>query len=42
MTINEIETPNDILSFMNENIEYGCLDLYNKEHIKTMKNFRNY
>ena len=42
MTINEIETPNDILTFMNENIEYGWLDFYNNEHIKTMKNFRKF
>lgn len=27
MTINEIETPNDILTFMNENIEYGMVRL---------------
>ena len=40
MTINEIKTPQDILEFMNENIEYGWLDTDNKEHIKTMKDFR--
>ncbi len=40
MKINDIKTPNDILSFMNENIEYGWLDIYNNEHIKTMKDFR--
>ena len=40
MTIDEIKTPEDILSFMNENIEYGWLDINNNEHIKTMKNFR--
>lgn len=40
MTINEITTPNDILTFMKENIEYGWLDIYNNEHIKTMKDFR--
>lgn len=40
MTINNIKTPNDILTFMNENIKYGWLDIYNNEHIKTMKDFR--
>lgn len=40
MKINEIKTPNDILTFMNDNIEYGWLDIYNNEHIKTMKDFR--
>ena len=40
MTIDEIKTPNDILDFMNENIEYGWLDIDNNEHIKTMKHFR--
>ena len=40
MTMNEIKTPNDILTFMNENIVYGWLDIYNQEHIKTMKDFR--
>ncbi len=40
MTINEIKTPNDILNFMTENIKYGWLDIDNKEHIKTMKDFR--
>ena len=33
MTIDEIKTPNDILTFMNENIKYGWLDIYDKEHI---------
>ena len=40
MTINEIKTPHDILSFMEENIKYGWLDINNNEHIKTMKDFR--
>lgn len=40
MTINEIKTPQDILDFMNENIKYGWLDIYNNEYIKTMKDFR--
>lgn len=40
MIINDIKTPNDILTFMNNNIEYGWLDIDKNEHIKTMKDFR--
>ncbi len=40
MTIEEIKTPNDILTFMNEHITYGWLDVNNEEHINNMKNFR--
>ena len=40
MKIDEIKTPEDILEFMNSNIEYGWLDINNEEHIKNMKNFR--
>ena len=40
MTINNIKTPNDILTFMKDNIKYGWLDIDKNEHIKTMKDFR--
>lgn len=40
MKIEDIKSPQDILTFMNENIEYGWLDKENNKHIKTMKNFR--
>lgn len=40
MTISDIKTPNDILSFMNDNIKYGWLDINNDEHINNMKEFR--
>ena len=40
MEINNIKTPQDILTFMNEHIEYGWLDDKKNKHIKTMKNFR--
>jgi hypothetical protein len=40
MKIDDIKTPQDILDFMNENIEYGWIDIYGKRHIKTMKDFR--
>lgn len=40
MTISDIKTPNDILSFMNDNIKYGWVDINNNEHINDMKEFR--
>ena len=40
MTINEITSPEDILEYMKENIQYGWLDINNKEHIGNMKSFR--
>ena len=40
MTIEEIKNPQDILTFMEEHITYGWLDVNNEEHIKNMKNFR--
>ena len=40
MTIENIQTPQDILEFMKEHIKYGWLDINNEEHIGNMKNFR--
>lgn len=40
MNICEIKTPEDILQYMNENIEYGWIDINNQKHIKTMIEFR--
>lgn len=40
MEIKDIKTPQDILQFMNENIEYGWIDKNNIKHIGTMKDFR--
>lgn len=40
MTISDIKTPDDILSFMNDNIKYGWVDINNDEHINNMKEFR--
>ena len=40
MTISDIKTPNDILTFMNDNIKYGWIDINNDEHINNMKEFR--
>ena len=38
--IDKIKTPQDILNFMNKNIEYGWVDIYNKKHLNSMKDFR--
>lgn len=40
MKIENIKTPADILEFMNENIEYGWIDINGNKHIREMKNFR--
>lgn len=40
MKIEDIKSPQDILAFMNEHIEYGWLDNRKNKHIKTMQNFR--
>lgn len=40
MSIDDIKTPEDIFKYMNENIEYGWIDINNQKHIKTMKEFR--
>lgn len=40
MKIEQIQTPEDILVYMNQNIKYGWLDINNQEHIGNMKNFR--
>ncbi|GAA0077659.1 hypothetical protein UT300005_20370 [Clostridium sp. CTA-5] len=40
MDINEIKFPKDIFQYMNDNIEYGWIDINGDKHIKTMKDFR--
>lgn len=40
MTLDTIKTPEDILTYMQENIKYGWLDINNEEHIGNMKGFR--
>lgn len=40
MKIEQIQTPEDILKYMKQNIKYGWLDFNNEEHIENMKNFR--
>lgn len=40
MTIENIQTPQDVLDFMNERIKYGWIDINNEIHIGNMKNFR--
>lgn len=40
MTIEKLKTPEDILQYFEENIQYGWLDLNKQPHIMTMKDFR--
>lgn len=40
MEINQIKTPEDILQYFNDHIEYGWLDLNGEKHLMTMKEFR--
>lgn len=40
MNIKDIKSPEDILSFMNDHIEYGWIDINGEKHSKEMKNFR--
>lgn len=40
MIIEDIKTPEDILHYFEENIQYGWLDLNKQQHIMTMKDFR--
>jgi len=40
MNIDQIKTPEDILKYMVENINYGWLDYSGNKHIGNMKNFR--
>ena len=40
MTINDIKTPDDILEYLNENIEYGWIGTDGEKRIKNMDNFR--
>ena len=42
MTINDIKTPNDILEYLNENIEYGWLGVDGKKRVKSMDGFRQF
>lgn len=38
--IDEITCPEDIFSWMEENVEYGWLDTEGNRHIREMKDFR--
>ena len=41
MKLEEIRTQEDVLRFMNENIQYGWIDASGKVHRNDMKNFRS-
>ena len=40
MKIENVKTPEDILEFMNDYINYGWIDINGEKHIKSMKGFR--
>lgn len=40
MKIDDLKTPNDIYNFIDENIEYGWIDINGNKHLNTMKEFR--
>lgn len=40
LTFDKITTPEELMDFMNINIEYGWLDKEEKKHLNTMKDFR--
>lgn len=40
MQLENIKTPEDVYEWMDANIQYGWLDIENKEHIGEMKDFR--
>jgi len=40
MELHEIKTPTDIFKWMDENIQYGWIDIYGNKHVGEMKNFR--
>lgn len=40
MKLKEIKSPQDVFTYMQENIEYGWIDTEGNKHIKTMKDFR--
>ena len=40
MELNEIKSPKDVYQFIDDNIEYGWIDINGEQHLNTMKNFR--
>ena len=42
MSIEDVKTPLDILTYLEENIEYGWIGTDNKKRVNDMKNFRKY
>ena len=40
MDINTIKTPKDVYKYIDENIEYGWIDINGEKHLNTMKEFR--
>ena len=42
MELSEIKRPEDVYQFLDDNIEYGWIDINGKQHLNTMKDFREY
>lgn len=40
MELSEIKSPEDVYQFIDDNIEYGWIDISGKQHLNTMKDFR--
>ena len=40
MKLDELKTAEDVYQFIDENIEYGWIDIYGKKHLNSMKEFR--
>ena len=40
MELSEIKSPEDVYQFIDDNIEYGWLDINGEQHLNTMKEFR--
>ena len=40
MKLDEIKNPQDVYQFIDDNIEYGWIDINGNMHLNTMKDFR--
>ena len=40
MELNEIKSSHDVYQFIDDNIEYGWIDINREQHLNTMKEFR--
>lgn len=40
MNFNNLKNPQDVYEFLDNNIEYGWIDVFGNKHLNTMKEFR--